>query len=124
MIISTPFKVIIIKLLLKVYFLYSENQTWLKHKISSEVLTPCGRRGHSAVLFQNALHIYGGYIDLKGSTNEIWTFDLGSLNIFDLILYYGVNDVQIVMNYMQKIMFIFFYLIIPIFSKRFLWKIL
>ena len=37
---------------------------------------PTGRSGHSAVLFENALYIYGGYQQLKGSLSELWKFDL------------------------------------------------
>ena len=51
--------------------------TWLKHKVDGEVTVPCGRRGHTSVVHDHAMHIYGGYMDLKGSTSELWTFDFG-----------------------------------------------
>ncbi|XP_047737878.1 uncharacterized protein LOC108683196 [Hyalella azteca] len=35
---------------------------------------PSGRRGHSAVLAGNKMIVYGGFQDLHGSTNEMWTF--------------------------------------------------
>lgn len=41
------------------------------------MLTPGGRRGHTAVIDHAIMYIYGGYIDLKGSSNELWMFDLG-----------------------------------------------
>ncbi|UXI22962.1 hypothetical protein NH340_JMT08905 [Sarcoptes scabiei] len=37
---------------------------------------PLGRRGHSAVVYRNLMCIFGGYQDIKGSTSEIWYFDL------------------------------------------------
>ncbi len=43
-----------------------------------EVMTPCGVRGHTAVVCNNGMHVYGGYQDLKGSTGHLWTFDLGT----------------------------------------------
>ncbi|KAL4711181.1 hypothetical protein ACJJTC_011313 [Scirpophaga incertulas] len=35
---------------------------------------PRGRRGHSAHALRDCLLIYGGYKDLRGSTNELWAF--------------------------------------------------
>ncbi|XP_050670075.1 uncharacterized protein LOC126968920 [Leptidea sinapis] len=35
---------------------------------------PRGRRGHSAHALRDCLLIYGGYRDLRGSTNELWAF--------------------------------------------------
>ncbi|XP_038045221.1 uncharacterized protein LOC119719803 [Patiria miniata] len=50
-------------------------QTWEKPVIESEVMTPTGRRGHTAVAWRGGMHVYGGYVDLKGSSNELWTLD-------------------------------------------------
>ncbi|XP_022090768.1 uncharacterized protein LOC110979356 [Acanthaster planci] len=50
-------------------------QTWEKPVIESEVVTPTGRRGHTAVVWCGGMHVYGGYVDLKGSSNELWTLD-------------------------------------------------
>ena len=60
-----------------IFYPFTEKLQWLKHSIDSEVMTPAGRRGHSAVICNNAMHIYGGYQDLKGSSSELWTFDFG-----------------------------------------------
>ena len=38
-------------------------------------MSPTGRRGHSVVLYGDAMHVYGGYQDLRGSSSELWTFD-------------------------------------------------
>ncbi|KAK3108043.1 hypothetical protein FSP39_000012 [Pinctada imbricata] len=37
---------------------------------------PSTRRQHSAVLHNNVMYIYGGYIDLKGSSSELWAFHI------------------------------------------------
>ncbi|CAH2048955.1 unnamed protein product, partial [Iphiclides podalirius] len=36
--------------------------------------TPAGRRAHSAHPLPDCLLLYGGYMDLRGSTNELWAF--------------------------------------------------
>ncbi|MGH0139423.1 UNVERIFIED_CONTAM: hypothetical protein FKN15_002154 [Acipenser sinensis] len=33
---------------------------------------------HSAVIWDSAMHVYGGYIDMKGSSQEFWTFHFDS----------------------------------------------
>ncbi|XP_015786238.1 probable cyclin-dependent serine/threonine-protein kinase DDB_G0292550 [Tetranychus urticae] len=40
------------------------------------VMQPYGRRAHSAVLYKDSMHIYGGYQDLRGSSSELWSFNL------------------------------------------------
>lgn len=40
--------------------------------------SPRGRRGHSAHTLKDCLLIYGGYKDLRGSTNELWAFHYGT----------------------------------------------
>uniref|UniRef100_UPI00358E794A uncharacterized protein isoform X3 n=1 Tax=Myxine glutinosa TaxID=7769 RepID=UPI00358E794A len=39
---------------------------------------PSNRRGHSAVLFNHVMHVYGGYMDLGGPSDEFWMLDLES----------------------------------------------
>lgn len=39
-------------------------------------MQPYGRRAHSAVLYKDSMHIYGGYQDLRGSSSELWSFNL------------------------------------------------
>ncbi|CAM5999427.1 unnamed protein product, partial [Sphagnum balticum] len=55
---------------------------WKKHvssviSVGSSRSAPMGKRSHTAVLYGDAMHIYGGYQDLRGSSSEIWTFDFG-----------------------------------------------
>uniref|UniRef100_A0A3B3Q572 Uncharacterized protein n=1 Tax=Paramormyrops kingsleyae TaxID=1676925 RepID=A0A3B3Q572_9TELE len=35
---------------------------------------PVNRKGHSAVVFEAAMYVFGGYVDLKGSSGEFWSF--------------------------------------------------
>ncbi|XP_050418348.2 uncharacterized protein LOC126831740 [Patella vulgata] len=37
---------------------------------------PCGRREHTAVIYNNNMYIYGGFIDIKGSTSELWQYSI------------------------------------------------
>ena len=47
----------------------------------SQASYPVGRRGHTAVLYGNSMYIYGGYIDMKGSSGELWQFNFGMVII-------------------------------------------
>jgi hypothetical protein len=35
------------------------------------------RRYHSAVVYRNKMYVFGGLIEIWGSTDELWSFDLG-----------------------------------------------
>ncbi|CAG9854868.1 unnamed protein product [Phyllotreta striolata] len=48
--------------------------SWKKKKAKKGVSTPKGRRGHTALVYNGSMLIYGGYQDLKGSTNELWAY--------------------------------------------------
>ena len=50
---------------------------WRKFKAPKGVVTPKGRRSHTATVFQDSMYIYGGYQDLKGSSSELWAFHFG-----------------------------------------------
>jgi len=62
------------------FFGFQDNQ-WKKVKGKSGSNVPKGRRGHTALVYRNSMIIYGGYRDLKGSTNEMWAFHFGNLKI-------------------------------------------
>ncbi|CAG0886636.1 unnamed protein product [Cyprideis torosa] len=49
---------------------------WRKHFPAKGDPAPLGRRGHVALVYQKSMFIHGGYQDLKGSTGEIWAFNL------------------------------------------------
>ncbi|XP_058051575.1 leucine-zipper-like transcriptional regulator 1 homolog isoform X1 [Ahaetulla prasina] len=42
--------------------------------VAGEVQVPVNRKGHSAVVYRGNMYIYGGYIDIKGVSQEFWTF--------------------------------------------------
>lgn len=57
--------------------------TWGKNTTSPDSMppgctrtSPSGRRGHSSVLYKDAIHVYGGFQDLRGSSSDLWIFDL------------------------------------------------
>lgn len=67
------------------YPCFSGTNVWKKHHVrGSSVHQPAGRRGHSAVVYDGVMHVFGGYQDLRGSSSELWTFDL-SKSIFCLV---------------------------------------
>ncbi|KAH1017469.1 hypothetical protein HUJ05_008107 [Dendroctonus ponderosae] len=50
------------------------DNSWRKVKTKKGVATPKGRRGHTALVHNGAMLIYGGYQDLRGSCGELWAF--------------------------------------------------
>ena len=66
--------------------------TWQRTNSSGQSLgstktSPLGRRAHSCVLYGDAMHVFGGYQDLLGSSAELWTFDLGNSFTIALALF-------------------------------------
>lgn len=39
-------------------------------------LGPTNRRGHSAVMYSNSMYIYGGFEDFRGSSGQLWEFNM------------------------------------------------
>lgn len=39
-------------------------------------LGPTNRRGHSAILYASSMYIYGGFEDFRGSSGQLWEFNL------------------------------------------------
>ena len=68
-----------------IYFKPFQKNEWKKFQAPKGVVTPRGRRSHTATVFQDSLYIYGGYQDLKGSTSELWAFHFGK---FSIIVFY------------------------------------
>merc|ERR550517_1422272 len=60
------------------WFYHLQTGVWEKFTTPKGAVTPRGRRGHTAVVFQDSMYIYGGYQDLKGSTAELWAFHFPS----------------------------------------------
>ena len=38
---------------------------------------PLCRRDHSAVIHNNIMYIYGGFVDSAGANQELWAFNIG-----------------------------------------------
>lgn len=55
-----------------------KDNKWRKFIAPKGVVTPKGRRSHTATVFQDSMYIYGGYQDLRGSTSELWAFHFAS----------------------------------------------
>ena len=55
-----------------------KENTWEKYVAPRGVVTPKGRRGHTAVVHEDSMYVYGGYQDLRGSSSELWTFHFPS----------------------------------------------
>ncbi|XP_066995627.2 RING finger protein B-like [Anabrus simplex] len=51
-----------------------KNNLWRKVRAQKGVAVPRGRRGHTALVHRGAMLVYGGYQDLRGSSNELWAF--------------------------------------------------
>lgn len=54
------------------------NNAWSKLLSDKNVLWPKSRRHHTAVLYKNAMYIYGGFHEVYGPTNELWLYDFNS----------------------------------------------
>ncbi|KAJ8247088.1 hypothetical protein GJAV_G00258600 [Gymnothorax javanicus] len=57
----------------------ADKEEWLpwqgKNNTYSQKPVPVNRKGHSAAVFDSSMYIYGGYIDMKGSSQEFWRLD-------------------------------------------------
>lgn len=53
------------------------SNTWKKIRTKKGVVTPKGRRGHTALVHRDQMLLYGGYQDLRGSCSELWAFHFG-----------------------------------------------
>lgn len=38
---------------------------------------PGTRRSHTAVLHESSMFVFGGYIDMRGASDELWQYELG-----------------------------------------------
>ncbi|KAH8040642.1 hypothetical protein HPB51_011957 [Rhipicephalus microplus] len=54
------------------------SSTWRKQSGGGERQRPSGRRGHTSVVYNGAMHVFGGYQDLRGSSSQLWAFRFGS----------------------------------------------
>ncbi|KAL4635548.1 ras guanine nucleotide exchange factor F-like [Arapaima gigas] len=56
-------------------WLYDTGEMLSEKCRKSHRLDPGNRKGHSAVVFQSSMYVYGGYVDMKGSSQDFWKFD-------------------------------------------------
>lgn len=66
-------------------------ECWINWKTGIETVlgvTPLNRKGHSAVTFGSSMYVYGGYMDIRGSTKEFWKFN------FDSEVWSLLNNIQ------------------------------
>ena len=73
----------------------TETLCWSKPVLDSEVVTPTSRRAHTAVVFGAVMNVFGGYVDLRGSSSQLWNFDLGDLSSVYL---YEAQKVEKIIN--------------------------
>ncbi|KAM8749486.1 kelch domain-containing protein 1 isoform 1-T2 [Acanthopagrus schlegelii] len=46
---------------------------------SPQTQTPTNRKGHSAVVVGSAMLLYGGFVDMKGSSQDFWSLDFDTM---------------------------------------------
>ena len=63
------------------------------------VVTPKGRRSHTALVFQDSMYVYGGYEDLRGSSSELWAFHFGRFVIAHIAVLSALLPVSISSDY-------------------------
>ncbi|XP_077129396.1 leucine-zipper-like transcriptional regulator 1 homolog isoform X2 [Ranitomeya variabilis] len=57
----------------------TETRRWSEVKASEgQENRPTNRKGHSAVVYQSAMFVYGGYFDIEGAVEEFWMIDFDS----------------------------------------------
>ncbi|XP_032778390.2 LOW QUALITY PROTEIN: RING finger protein B [Daphnia magna] len=55
------------------------DNTWSKWQ-SSKSCAPISRKGHTAVVYEDRMLVYGGYQDMRGSLGELWQFSFDTLS--------------------------------------------
>ena len=61
--------------------------TWTHWESDSEASLPPCLKGHSAVLLERNMYIFGGYEDILGSSELMWSFDISMIYLYDIIIY-------------------------------------
>ncbi|KAH0621287.1 hypothetical protein JD844_022409 [Phrynosoma platyrhinos] len=54
----------------------TDTSGWMERQLTAvegEGTAPVNRKGHSAVVYKGSMYMYGGYIDIKGTSQEFWT---------------------------------------------------
>ncbi|XP_072114821.1 kelch domain-containing protein 1 isoform X1 [Mobula birostris] len=63
-----------------IYDIGAAKWTWWHETLSCEPVkqAPKNRKGHTAVVFEAQMFIYGGYVDIVGPSQEFWSFSFGA----------------------------------------------
>ncbi|XP_047457938.1 ras guanine nucleotide exchange factor F [Mugil cephalus] len=59
-----------------------EKEKWVHHqgkRISPKTKMPSNRKGHSAVVIGSVMLMYGGFVDIKGSSQDFWSLDFDTM---------------------------------------------
>ncbi|CAH2305087.1 leucine-zipper-like transcriptional regulator 1 [Pelobates cultripes] len=52
-----------------------DSRKWFTgNTVETKDIKPRNRKGHSAVIYQSCMYIYGGYFDISGAIEEFWAF--------------------------------------------------
>nr|CAH0110257.1 unnamed protein product [Daphnia galeata] len=54
------------------------NNAWSKWQSGKNCCVPISRKGHTAVVYEDRMLVYGGYQDMRGSLGELWEFSFNS----------------------------------------------
>lgn len=60
---------------------YVESAFFANRRFCVQTETPSNRKAHSAVVIGSVMLLYGGFIDMKGSSQDFWSLDFGELFI-------------------------------------------
>ncbi|XP_028249666.1 leucine-zipper-like transcriptional regulator 1 homolog [Parambassis ranga] len=55
-------------------------QKWVHSQGKTQDKMPTNRKGHSAVVIGSAMLMYGGFIDIKGSSQDFWRLDFDTMS--------------------------------------------
>ncbi|KAK3543840.1 hypothetical protein QTP70_030077 [Hemibagrus guttatus] len=73
----------------KEHWFFIEEQSPLAQDVA-----PANKKGHSAIVLGSSMFIYGGYIDMRGTSQEFWRFDLG-VSVLDSRLWSLLSIAQV-----------------------------
>ncbi|KAM9850892.1 leucine-zipper-like transcriptional regulator 1 homolog isoform 2-T2 [Aulostomus maculatus] len=54
-------------------------QKWVQWQGRTQSQMPTNRKGHSAVVLSSSMLLYGGFVDMKGSSQDFWSLDLDAM---------------------------------------------
>ena len=70
---------------IKNFCYYPDSLEWTQSHSEPDVWVPDQRRGHTAVLYNTSMVVFGGFLELFGSSDMLWVFDLGKIMYYFLL---------------------------------------